>query len=128
MLLPTQATGGCLAALGTQLLGLKEQIVEFDRLIMAWYRSNETRRGSERPRTLQWKLLAFLQRPRDIADAVDEGLHHRSDSPILQRDYRDWPGKTEKIDRQYAEREVLGWGKTQHGARQQSNKTIGGEQ
>ena len=49
MLLPTQATGGgaevaraCLAALGTQLLGLKEQIVEFDRLIMAWYRSNET--------------------------------------------------------------------------------------
>src|SRR5258705_6997307 len=32
----------CLAPLGTQLLGLKEQIVEFDRLIMAWYRSNET--------------------------------------------------------------------------------------
>ena len=32
----------CLAALGNQLLGLKEQIVEFDRLIMAWYRSNET--------------------------------------------------------------------------------------
>jgi len=32
----------CLAALGTQLLGLKEQIVEFDRLIMAWHRSNET--------------------------------------------------------------------------------------
>ena len=32
----------CLAALGTQLLSLKEQIVEFDRLIMAWYRSNET--------------------------------------------------------------------------------------
>src|SRR3981189_2865123 len=34
----------CLAALGTQLLGLKEQIVEFDRMIMAWYRSNETSR------------------------------------------------------------------------------------
>src|SRR3981189_1245275 len=32
----------CLAALGNQLLSLKEQIVEFDRLIMAWYRSNET--------------------------------------------------------------------------------------
>src|SRR4249919_3101575 len=32
----------CLAGLGAQLLGLKEQIVEFDRLIMAWYRSNET--------------------------------------------------------------------------------------
>ena len=32
----------CLAALGTQLLGLEQQIVEFDRLIMAWSRSNET--------------------------------------------------------------------------------------
>ena len=31
----------CLAALGTRLLGLKEQIVEFDRMIMAWHRSNE---------------------------------------------------------------------------------------
>jgi transposase len=32
----------CLAALGTQLLRLKEQIVEFDRMIMAWHRSNQT--------------------------------------------------------------------------------------
>jgi transposase len=32
----------CLAALGTQLLSLKEQIVEFDRMIMAWHRSNQT--------------------------------------------------------------------------------------
>ena len=32
----------CLAALGTQLLSLKEQILEFDRLIMAWHRSNQT--------------------------------------------------------------------------------------
>jgi transposase len=31
----------CLAALGTQLLGLKEQIVEFDWMIMVWHRSNE---------------------------------------------------------------------------------------
>ena len=34
----------CLAALGTQLLRLKQQIVEFDRMIMAWHRS--TRRAS----------------------------------------------------------------------------------
>src|SRR6267378_897289 len=34
----------CLAALGTQLLSLKEQILEFDRKIMAWHRS--TRRAS----------------------------------------------------------------------------------
>src|SRR6266511_3291975 len=32
----------CLAALGSQLLSLKEQILEFDRLIMAWHRSNQT--------------------------------------------------------------------------------------
>ena len=32
----------CLAALGTQLLSLKEQIGEFDRMIMAWHRSDET--------------------------------------------------------------------------------------
>jgi transposase len=31
----------CLAALGAQLRRIKEQILEFDRLIMAWHRSNE---------------------------------------------------------------------------------------
>jgi transposase len=31
----------CLASLGAQLRRLKEQILEFDRLIMAWHRSNE---------------------------------------------------------------------------------------
>jgi transposase len=33
---------GCLAALGVQLRMLKAQILEFDRRIMAWHRSNET--------------------------------------------------------------------------------------
>ena len=32
----------CLAALGDQLLGLKRQILELDRMIMAWHRSNQT--------------------------------------------------------------------------------------
>src|SRR5258705_10500965 len=32
----------CLAALGTQLLRLKQQILEFDRVVMAWHRSNQT--------------------------------------------------------------------------------------
>ena len=32
----------CLAALGNQLLSLKKQILESDRMIMDWYRSNET--------------------------------------------------------------------------------------
>jgi transposase len=48
--LPTETTNGCLKscahvlALGTQLLSLKKQILELDRMIMAWYRSNETSR------------------------------------------------------------------------------------
>src|ERR1700726_2288540 len=32
----------CLAALGSQLLGLKKQILDFDRMIMVWHRSNQT--------------------------------------------------------------------------------------
>ena len=32
----------CIAALGTQLRVLKSQILEFDRMIIAWHRSNET--------------------------------------------------------------------------------------
>jgi transposase len=31
----------CLAALGSQLLGLKKRILEFDRMILAWHRSNQ---------------------------------------------------------------------------------------
>ena len=31
----------CLAALGAQLRRLKEQILEFDRMIMTWHRSHE---------------------------------------------------------------------------------------
>jgi transposase len=34
----------CVAALGSQLRRLKEQILEFDRMIMAWHRSNATSR------------------------------------------------------------------------------------
>src|ERR1700737_1534308 len=38
----SEVARACLAALGTQLLNLKKQILEFDRMIMAWHRSNET--------------------------------------------------------------------------------------
>ena len=31
----------CLAALGSQLLGLRKQILQFDRMILAWHRSNQ---------------------------------------------------------------------------------------
>lgn len=37
-----EAARACLAALGVQLRTLKAQILEFDRRIMAWHRSNET--------------------------------------------------------------------------------------
>jgi transposase len=40
----TDVARACLAALGNQLLSLKEQIVAFDRMIMAWHRSDETSR------------------------------------------------------------------------------------
>jgi transposase len=36
-----EAARACLAALGSQLLGLKKQILAFDRMIMVWHRSNE---------------------------------------------------------------------------------------
>jgi transposase len=40
----------CLVALGTQLQRLKEQLLEFDRMIIAWHRSDETsRRLDEAP-------------------------------------------------------------------------------
>src|SRR6204780_3848827 len=49
MLSPIRATNGvpdvvraCLAALGSQLLGLKKQILDFDRMITVWHRSNAT--------------------------------------------------------------------------------------
>jgi transposase len=38
----SEVARACLAALGTQLLSLKQQILEFDRMILAWHRSNET--------------------------------------------------------------------------------------
>src|SRR3984885_4259266 len=39
----------CLAALGAQLRRIKEQILEFDRLIRAWHRSNERRMRPDEP-------------------------------------------------------------------------------
>ena len=40
----------CLAALGSQLLSLKKQILDFDRMIMAWHRSNQTSNRLTHPR------------------------------------------------------------------------------
>jgi transposase len=58
----------CLAALGAQLRRFKEQILEFDRMIRAWHRSNETsRRLDEIPGVgpmLATALVASVADPR----------------------------------------------------------------
>jgi transposase len=38
----SEVARACLTALGGQLLSLKQQILEFDRMILAWHRSNQT--------------------------------------------------------------------------------------
>src|SRR2546422_5242334 len=58
----------CIAALGTQLRALKAQILEFDRRIMAWHRSNQTsKRLDEIPGVgpaLATALVASVANPR----------------------------------------------------------------
>ena len=69
----------CLAALGNQLLSLKEQILEFDRMIMAWHRSNEP---SKRLRYIPSRYatsirLTRLLRPRVWPSARASALRFR---------------------------------------------------
>jgi len=65
----------CLAGLGAQLRMLKEQILEFDRRIMAWHRSNETsRRLDELPGVgpaLATALVATVADPKAFRSARD---------------------------------------------------------
>jgi len=68
--------------------------------------------------------FVLRQRPRGVADGVDEGLDQRTHSSILQRHDRDRPGTKGKIDRQYLEREVLAC-EMQHGTRLYCNKSTG---
>ena len=64
----------CLSALGAQLRRIKEQILEFDRLIRAWHRSNETcRRLDDCPGVgpaLATALVASVADPRRSNPAV----------------------------------------------------------
>ena len=65
----------CLAALGAQLRMLKTQVLEFDRLIMAWHRSNETsKRLDEIPGVgpaLATALVASVGDPRAFRSGRD---------------------------------------------------------
>ena len=66
---------GCLAALGAQLRMLKAQILEFDRMINAWHRSNETsKRLDEIPGVgpaLATALVASVADPRAFRSGRD---------------------------------------------------------
>ena len=70
----------CLAALGAQLRRFKEQILEFDRLITAWHRSNEMSMNSmQRPASvrcwpLPWSLPLVTQNPSDQGATSQPGL------------------------------------------------------
>ena len=65
----------CIAALGTQLRGLKAQVLNFDRQIMAWHRSNETsKRLDEIPGVgpvLATALVASVADPRAFRSGRD---------------------------------------------------------
>jgi transposase len=65
----------CLAALGAQLQMLKTQVLEFDRLILAWHRSNETsKRLDDLPGvgpTLATALVASVANPKAFRSGRD---------------------------------------------------------
>jgi transposase len=69
----------CVTALGTQLRMLKTQILQFDRLIMAWHRSNEaSKRLDEIPGVVprsppRWSLAWLIQRPSDVGGIFRPG-------------------------------------------------------
>ena len=76
----SEVARACIAALGAQLLSLKEQIVEFDRMIMAWHRSDET---SKRLRYIPgvgpmlataWSRVLLIPRPSDQDATSRPGL------------------------------------------------------
>jgi transposase len=78
----------CLAALGAQLQALKAQILEFDRQIRAWHRSNETsKRLDEIPGVgpaLATALVASIADPKAFRSGRDFsawiGFHHQPEA------------------------------------------------
>ena len=63
----------CLAALGAQLRMLKAQILEFDRMIMAWHRSNETSRRLDAIPGIGPALATALSRQRRQSKGIPLG-------------------------------------------------------
>jgi transposase len=75
----------CLAALGAQLRRCKEQILEFDRMIMAWHRSNETSRRLDELPGVGPALATAL-----VASVADPGAFRSG------RDFSAWIGLVPK--------------------------------
>ena len=62
----------CLSALGAQLRRLKEQVLEFDRMISAWHRSNETSRRLDEAPGIGPVLATALSLPLQIQRPSDQ--------------------------------------------------------
>jgi transposase len=75
----------CIAALGAQLHTIKAQVLEFDRHIMTWHRSNETS-----------KRLDEIPRSRSCASYRTGGEHCQSKSFSIGRDFSAWVGLVPK--------------------------------
>ena len=72
----------CLAALGSQLLGLKKRILDFDRMILAWHRSNQTSKRLNcipgvGPRRALWPA---------VMRTASKGRTHGCTDPSLRRE------------------------------------------
>ena len=84
----------CVAALGAQLRMLKAQILEFDRRIMAWHRSNETsKRLDEIPGVgppLATALVASVVDPKAFRSGRDSSAWDRAGA---QAELKRWQGE-----------------------------------
>ena len=84
------------AALGNQLLSLKKQIVEFDRMIMAWHRSNQTSKRLHYPCQLgtvhTWHFSDVAARAAVIRYAKIHGTKHRPWLTALLKPIGEAPG------------------------------------
>src|SRR5215475_5471339 len=88
----------CVAALGSQLLRLKQQILDFDRMIMAWHRSNQTsKRLNCIPGVgplLATALVASVADPKSFRSGRNFsawiGLVPKQHSPLFAQPVRGW--------------------------------------
>ena len=78
----------CLSALGDQLQRIKEQILEFDRLIRAWHRSNEMSMRLEEAPGVGPVLATLWSLPLLIQSPSDQGATSRPGSALCRNSTR----------------------------------------